>query len=141
VATSLNNLGGLYSSQGTYGEAEPLYKRALAILEKALGPDHPNVVAVRNNLQAVKSQRQKEEGARKAGKVRLTMAVVSSQAEGESLLTRVRGGAVFEGKDIGFILPSDVDARFAEAIKDLKVGEVSEVVRTEKGYVVFKRTE
>jgi tetratricopeptide (TPR) repeat protein len=37
----LNNLAALYDAQGRYGEAEPLYKRALAITEKALGPDHP----------------------------------------------------------------------------------------------------
>ena len=38
VATSLNNLAALYYDQGKYAEAEPLYKRALAIWEKALGP-------------------------------------------------------------------------------------------------------
>ena len=38
---SLNNLAS--STQGRYAEAEPLYKRALAIQEKALGPDHPDV--------------------------------------------------------------------------------------------------
>jgi hypothetical protein len=43
VATNLNNLAGLYDEQGRYVDAEPLYKRALAISEKALGPDHPNV--------------------------------------------------------------------------------------------------
>ena len=42
-APSLNNLAELYASQGRYAEAEPLYKRALAIREKALGPDHPDV--------------------------------------------------------------------------------------------------
>ena len=42
-ATSLNNLAELYQAQGRYAEAEPLYKRALAIREKALGPDHPDV--------------------------------------------------------------------------------------------------
>ena len=40
---SLNNLARLYDDQGRYAEAEPLYKRALAIREKALGPDHPDV--------------------------------------------------------------------------------------------------
>ena len=30
--------------KGKYAEAEPLYKRALAIWEKALGPKHPSVV-------------------------------------------------------------------------------------------------
>ena len=38
---ALNNLAELYDGQGRYAEAEPLYKRALAIREKALGPDHP----------------------------------------------------------------------------------------------------
>jgi tetratricopeptide (TPR) repeat protein len=49
VATSLNNLAGLYDTQGQYGKAEPLYQRALAIFEKALGPEHPNVVTVLEN--------------------------------------------------------------------------------------------
>ncbi len=31
-------------------DAEPLYKRALAMLEKALGPEHPHVAASLNNL-------------------------------------------------------------------------------------------
>jgi CHAT domain-containing protein len=35
---------------GCSGEAEPLYKRALAIGEKALGPDHPDVSIRLNNL-------------------------------------------------------------------------------------------
>ena len=36
VATSLNNLALLYHTQGQYASAEPLYKRALTINEKAL---------------------------------------------------------------------------------------------------------
>src|SRR5271170_1153504 len=35
---------------GQYAEAEPLHKRALAIREKALGPDHPDVATILNNL-------------------------------------------------------------------------------------------
>jgi hypothetical protein len=31
-------------------EAEPLYRRALAIDEKSFGPDHPNVARDLNNL-------------------------------------------------------------------------------------------
>ena len=41
--TSLNNLAALYRAQGRYAEAEPLHQRALAIREKALGPEHPDV--------------------------------------------------------------------------------------------------
>jgi len=50
VGTLLNNLAELYRVQGRYAEAEPLYKRALAISEKALGPDHPNVGIPLSNL-------------------------------------------------------------------------------------------
>ena len=50
LAPSLNNLAVLYQAQGRYAEAEPLYKRALAIREKALGPDHPDVGTRLNNL-------------------------------------------------------------------------------------------
>ncbi len=35
----------LYRAQGHYAEAEPLYRRALAIWEKALGPEDPDVAA------------------------------------------------------------------------------------------------
>jgi tetratricopeptide (TPR) repeat protein len=35
VGTALNNLAGLYQAQGRYAEAEPLYRRSLAIREKA----------------------------------------------------------------------------------------------------------
>ena len=37
MAAGLNNLAFFYSNQGKYTEAEPLFKRALAILEKGLG--------------------------------------------------------------------------------------------------------
>ena len=36
--------------QGKYGEAEELYKRALAIREKALGVNHPDVARTLTNL-------------------------------------------------------------------------------------------
>ena len=36
-------LGTVYKNKGQYTEAQPLLKRALAILEKALGPQHPTV--------------------------------------------------------------------------------------------------
>jgi CHAT domain-containing protein/Flp pilus assembly protein TadD len=50
VATSLNNLAGLYGDQGRYDEAEPLYERSLAIYEEALGENHPHVATALNNL-------------------------------------------------------------------------------------------
>ncbi|MEH2179958.1 tetratricopeptide repeat protein, partial [Nostoc sp.] len=50
VAVSLNNLAGLYNSQGRYSEAEPLYIQALDIFERRLGANHPNTMTVRENL-------------------------------------------------------------------------------------------
>ncbi len=49
VAASLNNLAMLYSSQGRYEEAEPLYTQALAICDRALGANHPNTMTIRRN--------------------------------------------------------------------------------------------
>jgi tetratricopeptide (TPR) repeat protein len=46
----MNNLGALHEKQGHYEKAEPLFSRAMEILEKALGPEHPNVAVGLNNL-------------------------------------------------------------------------------------------
>jgi len=48
--TSLNNLAALYDAKGKYRDAEPLYRRSLALAEKALGPENPNVATALNNL-------------------------------------------------------------------------------------------
>jgi tetratricopeptide (TPR) repeat protein len=49
-ATLLNNLAGLLDRQGDYAAARPLYERALAINEQALGPQHPATAVSLNNL-------------------------------------------------------------------------------------------
>ncbi|MCK7482967.1 MAG: tetratricopeptide repeat protein [Candidatus Moduliflexus flocculans] len=43
--SSLVDLAVVHDTLGRYAEAEPLFKRALAIREKAFGPDHPDVAA------------------------------------------------------------------------------------------------
>src|SRR5262249_33933148 len=53
VGTFLNNLAALYRDQGRDAEAEPLYKRSIAIGEKALGADHPAVGDHLQNLAAL----------------------------------------------------------------------------------------
>ena len=40
-------------AQGLYGQAKPLYERAIDIYEKALGPDHPRVARTLHNLAVV----------------------------------------------------------------------------------------
>ena len=59
VAKSLNNLVALYKTQGQYAQAEPLYKRSLAIREQSLGPDHPDVAKSLNNLAKLQSGKKK----------------------------------------------------------------------------------
>jgi tetratricopeptide (TPR) repeat protein len=46
----LNNLATLFYATNRLAEAEPLYRRALAIDEKSFGPDHPKVATDLNNL-------------------------------------------------------------------------------------------
>ena len=43
LAQSLNNLASLYDAMGRYGEAEPLYLRALGIWINALPENHPSI--------------------------------------------------------------------------------------------------
>jgi CHAT domain-containing protein/Tfp pilus assembly protein PilF len=57
VATALNDLGVFYFSQGDYGNAEPVFRRSLAIREKALGPKDPATAQALNNLSLVLQER------------------------------------------------------------------------------------
>lgn len=50
TARLMNQAGVLLDARALHAEAEPLYARALAIVEKALGPEHPNVAMSLNNL-------------------------------------------------------------------------------------------
>jgi tetratricopeptide (TPR) repeat protein len=44
VALVLDCLGDNYEEQGKYTEAEAAYKRELSVVEKALGPSHPDLL-------------------------------------------------------------------------------------------------
>ncbi len=57
------SIASLYYDQGKYAEAEPLNQRALAIWEKALGPEHPDVARSLNNLAMVYTDQGKYEEA------------------------------------------------------------------------------
>jgi tetratricopeptide (TPR) repeat protein len=46
----LNKLGYYLKDRAQYWEAEPLFKRAIAIGEKTLGPEHPDLAIRLNNL-------------------------------------------------------------------------------------------
>ncbi|MFO7683843.1 MAG: tetratricopeptide repeat protein [Chloroflexota bacterium] len=56
-AAFLNNETGVYLQHyGSLAEARPFYEQALAICEKALGPNHPTTKIVRGNLNSLNSQ-------------------------------------------------------------------------------------
>jgi tetratricopeptide (TPR) repeat protein len=47
---NLNNLASAYRARGDYGEAEPLFREALAVARGVYGPEHFRVAVVGNNL-------------------------------------------------------------------------------------------
>jgi len=53
VALAADNLPFIYAAQGRDAEAEPLVRRALAIGEKALGPDDQEVATMLTNLATI----------------------------------------------------------------------------------------
>ena len=54
VVLILNDLAFLYSSQGRYEEAEPLYKQALSLYQQVFsGKHHPIIATIINNLAAL----------------------------------------------------------------------------------------
>jgi len=50
LVVSLSTLASLYRFQGRDAEAEPLCLRVLALKERSLGPEHPNVAATLKDL-------------------------------------------------------------------------------------------
>ena len=64
----------LHRVQGQYAKAEPLYKRTLDIMEKALGPNHPTMAnALENYASLLRKTRRASEAAKmeaRAGAIR-----------------------------------------------------------------------
>jgi Tetratricopeptide repeat len=48
--TGTRSVALLYRNQGRYADAEPLYQRSLAIREKALGLEHPDIATSLSDL-------------------------------------------------------------------------------------------
>ena len=61
VAKSLNNLANLYSDQGRYEQAKPLYQQALQIATQKLGEKHPNTLNILSNFQDLLEKRREEQ--------------------------------------------------------------------------------
>ena len=68
------NLGWMYDYHGKYGEAEPLYKRAIIIRVKSLGWKHPQVKTGIENLATLYRETDREAEAEKLEKRAAAMA-------------------------------------------------------------------
>jgi len=67
----LKNLAAVCYSQKRYVESEARYRRALAILEKSLGPTHPEFAASLQNYAAtLRKLKREEEAVEVDGRVR-----------------------------------------------------------------------
>lgn len=64
--TSLIALADLYRAQGDAANAAPLYQRALALGEQALGPDNPVLAACRQNYEALRRTEERKAAPAKA---------------------------------------------------------------------------
>ncbi len=55
VGQTLYNLGVLHHFQGDLDRAEPFYRRALAVQQRALGPGHPDLADTLDNYADIMS--------------------------------------------------------------------------------------
>jgi hypothetical protein len=57
VAIDLVNLAYLLNATGRTDEAEPMFRRALAIFEASYGRDHPHTAIARAHLAVIEAER------------------------------------------------------------------------------------
>ena len=100
LAASLNNLAELYRTQGNYAQAEPLYKRSLAIYEKALGPEHPDVAMSLENYTRLLRKMDRDA---EAGKMEARAQAIRAKHAQETSLRTV-------------VVPLEEQAAFQEAV-------------------------
>jgi tetratricopeptide (TPR) repeat protein len=62
TANYQNSLGTFCHLQGKFAQAESFFQSALALREKALGPDHPNVAKTLDNLAEARKSRKEYQG-------------------------------------------------------------------------------
>ncbi len=56
LATSYNNIGGVYRNMGEYSKALSYYERALDIWQRSLPPNHPDLKSVKESIEIVKEK-------------------------------------------------------------------------------------
>jgi len=56
LATSYNNIGGVYDNMGEYSKALPYLERAFDIWQRSLPPNHPSIEDVKQSIEIVKKK-------------------------------------------------------------------------------------
>ena len=78
MAESQDSLASLRMAEGRYGQAEPLYRRALGIREAQLGAEHPDVATSLEALGQLYTKQGKEEDDPK--EARVSMAIITGDS-------------------------------------------------------------
>lgn len=77
------------------------------------------------------------------GKAKAVLAEVKSGKDFANIANKNRSGAAAasDGGDLGWFGPADLNADLSVPLLKIKVGEVSDVITTEKGYHILKKTD
>ena len=135
-----NNIAFLYARQRQYRQALDYYKRAKERARDAFEAHTTNL-----QIEAVRAIMD--------GKVRARYILVQSQAAARDLLQRIENGEDFGelaqkfsvapnaqfGGDTNFFGAGELMAEFEEAVMQLQVGEISEIVRVSMGFMIIQR--
>jgi len=139
------SLGSLLVIMDRYDEALEAFTRA-----RRAAPDDESV----SSLESLAGQRKQDydEGTA-AGKMRARIIVTATRQDAERVRQQVVGGADFislcmktsidataqVGGDLGFFGPGELLPQFEEAVKQLRVGQVSPIVQIPSGYAIVLR--
>ncbi len=135
-----NNIAFLYAQQQQYLQALEYYKKA-----RARSNDPYITQAIEGNLEAVRAIID--------GKMRARYILAKTETAARDIRERLlKGGDFFQlaqqfsiapnaqdGGDLGFFGPGELLPQFEEAVVQLEVGGISEVIGTRIGYVIIQR--
>lgn len=110
----------------------------------ALSPGYPGLQDARRATGAPSSSGpRREEGGPPPGAVRLRIMRFADRETASAALDRLKAGESFESvapaEDPGWVSPGDLREPLRTAVSRLGAGDVSEVVTTERGFVIVKR--
>lgn len=135
-----NNIAFLHAQRQQYNQALTYYKKA-----KDRSVDPYITQAIDDNLQAVRAIID--------GKMRARYILVKTQTAARDIRERLENGGDFvqlakqfslapnaqDGGDLGFFGPGELLPQFEEAVIQLAVGNLSDVIAIARGYVIIQR--